>query len=238
MRSRSSVRPRLELLETRITMSTGAATTLAASLSVKPEHGPAVLSVRSPSNSSAVELAQAKTIRLSGNASGTYTSTLANPDSGTQYHITARGTITPIGSAHVSGSFRTLGFINGGVETGTLTIVGPNGRLYLTLTETISPVAAGASSGQAGAINPGGPMIASSTQSSLNAPIVLVYTFHYHITRGTGQYTHDKGTGVIHITSTPGQANPVGPGIYNTATAGLTGSGRITLHFLPNASST
>jgi hypothetical protein len=234
MRSRKDLRPRIESLETKTVMSAGVSTSLAAALAAKREPGPVVPTASSPTGATDVVSAQTKTVNLSGQVAGTYTTTQGPPDTGTQYRIKASGSITPIGLATVSGSFRTLGFINGGVETGTLTIVGPHGKLTLKLTKTINPAAAGASRDYGSTINPGGPMIPSSTPATrltVNPPIILIYAFDYHIIRGTGQYSHLKGAGIVHVETTPGLSSPIGPGIYNSAALNLAGTGRVTLTF-------
>ena len=65
--------------------------------------------------------------------------------------------ITPIGQAVVTGLFD--------AATGTLKIAGPEGKLFLVLTAS-PPVSDGLPTGQAGSINPGGPMIPASTGTS------------------------------------------------------------------------
>jgi hypothetical protein len=222
-------------LESKIAMSTGAATGGGAAFHVITEHDPIPILLRSPTVQRPVDFARTKTIRLSGEATGTYTRTAANPDTGALYRIKARGAITPIArSASVTGSFQTLGFINGGVETGTLTISGPKGKLYVKLSEIILSVAAGDSIQPGSSINPGGPAIPASKTTIVTMPIVIVYTFDYRIVGGTGQYAHDKGTGVVHISTTPRLTVPKGPGIYATNSAALTSSGRVSVDFLPN----
>jgi hypothetical protein len=76
---------------------------------------------------------------LSGEADGSGTFAQGPPDSGTQYDISASGTITPIGAATVSGSFGTPGFIAGVGASGTLTIVGSQGTLTLALISSTWP---------------------------------------------------------------------------------------------------
>ena len=171
-------------------------------------------------------------IGLSGQATGTYSSTETNRVAGTLYQIKGSGTITPIGSAAVSGAYHALGS-DSALETGTLMLVGPHGKLNLKLTASISPIAANRASQPGSGINPGGPMIPASTQSIASGPIILVYSFDYRIVRGTGQYARDRGTGVVQITSTPGLSSPTGPGIYAAVSASSTSPGRITLNFSP-----
>jgi hypothetical protein len=231
MRREKRSRPGLEYLETKLAMSTGGATAAGAAMHVTSDHSQAALVSRSTIDSAARIMAQKKKLALSGDVTGTYTSKEANPDTGTEYKITAHGVVTPVGAAVVTGSFHTLGFILNGIETGKLTLKGSKGKVYLQLTESIVPIAAKSSDPLPGGVNPGGPMIPASTPSLESEPIVLVYTFNYRITGGTGRYAHDKGTGVVHVTTTPNLITPKGPGIYSTAMLGFTGSGRISLDF-------
>ncbi len=147
-------------------------------------------------------------IALTRKADGTYTSTQGPPDTGTRYKLNAAGTITPIGSAVVTGSFHTPGFIQTGEATGKLKIVGSHGTLTLKLREP-GPITAGLPSASGG-------------------PIILVNDFTYSVVKGTGQYAKDHGTGTVEITTTPGLTSPTGPGIYMTSETGI---GRTTLTF-------
>jgi hypothetical protein len=137
--------------------------------------------------------------------------------------------------AVVTGSFHTPGFIAGQVATGTLTIVGPKGKLHLELTKS-DPVPLEVSTDQAHPINPGGPMIPASKGTSetiVTDPIILVNTFQFKIVSGTGQYAHDRGTGTVQIETTPGLLPPTGPGIYASSLATTAGVGRTILNFTP-----
>lgn len=191
MAARKSLRPRLETLEEKTALSAGVATAAADFV------GP--VSARSGAS-----------IRLDGNAEGTYTSKQLGSGGAMEYHLHASGTIAPVGQARVTGSFEMPRTIRGGETLGTLKVVGASGKLTITLT------------GQ-------GPIIASSPESA--GPIILVNDFTYEITRGTRAYAHDRGTGLVQITTTPGTTVPTGPGIYNATEATTTGSGRTVVTF-------
>jgi hypothetical protein len=172
-------------------------------------------------------------ISLTGQADGTYTSTQGPPDTGTRYKLKVSGTITPIGSAVVNGSFHTPGFIRGGKVTGRLKIVGSRGKVILQLTEP-GPIIAGAFDLPNG-VNPGGPIKGLTPSSGVSpstssGPVILVNDFLYSVVKGTGKYAHDKGTGTVEITTTPGLATPP-PGIYSSPMTAKTGIGRTTLTF-------
>ena len=141
------------------------------------------------------------------------------------FHVNASGTLTPIGQAVVTGLFD--------AAAGTLKIAGPEGKLFLVLTAS-PPVSDGLSTGQAGSINPGGPMIPASTgtsQSTIGGPIILINSFRFKIKSGTGQYSHDRGTGTVQIETTPVVSTPTGPGIYSSSLATEAPTGRATLIF-------
>jgi hypothetical protein len=235
MSFRNSFRPRLDSLEKRTVLSAGASAASAAVIAAAKalEPGPSEPQLSSVGNATALTSTQIQTVELIGHANGTYTSRQANPDTGTQFSLHATGALTPIGSAVVTGSFHTPGFISGGVATGTLTIVGPKGTLHLDLTDS-GLSAAGISADQADPVNPGGPMIRGSnggSGSTFGGPIILVNTFQFRIISGTGQYAHDRGTGKVQIQTTPGLLTPTGPGIYASSLVSTAGVGRTILHF-------
>jgi hypothetical protein len=189
------------------------------SLTLTSSHTVTTNTASTPTNTDDLTTAQASTIDLAGKAKGLYTSTQGVPDTGTHYQLTASGTITPIGSAVVSGSFQTPGFIRGGVATGTLTLAGKRGTLTLKLTEA-GPIPSGNAA----------------TATPSNGPIILLNNFAYQITGGTGQYAHAQGSGTVAITATPGLSHPTGPGVYNAASLIQAGFGRTTLTFTPGFS--
>jgi hypothetical protein len=168
-------------------------------------------------------------VALTGEAVGDYTTTQGPPDTGTQYHVTARGTIDAVGAAVVSGSFQLPGFIHGSRASGVLTIAGSAGALRLRLTAA-GPAAEDASNEVRHALNVG--VTTSQGAASISGgPIILLNEFDDTITKGTGRYAHARGSGTVEITTTPGLTVPTGPGIYNVMASPITGSGRTALTF-------
>jgi hypothetical protein len=219
---RKALRPRLELLESKTVMSAG----------VAAGAGAAALSLDTPA---AAKLARPveQTVSLTGSADGDYTSTQSKHNMGIEYHLSASGTITLIGSAVVNGWVHTPGS-KGGQDFGSLTIVGSRGTLKLKLTpERWSFLARADDSVNPGGpirglstVNPGGPMIPK------GSPPVNYFTFT--ITRGTGQYAQDRGTGSVEIATTPGLTGLPGPGIYSSSSTAPSdnGLGQTTLTFI------
>jgi hypothetical protein len=219
---RKELRPRLELLESKTLMSAG----------VAAGAGAAALSLDTPA---AAKLARPveQTVSVTGSADGDYTSTLSKHSMGIKYHLSASGTITPIGSAVVNGWLHTPGS-KGGQDSGSLTFVGSRGTLKLKLTpERWSFSARAADSVNPGGpirglstVNPGGPMIPK------GSPPVNYFTFT--ITGGTGQYAQDRGTGSVEFTTTPGLTGLPGPGISSSSSTAPSdhGSGQTTLTFI------
>jgi len=152
---------------------------------------------------------RAREIVLTGAANGDYTSPPAIPDTGTRYHLTATGTITPLGPAVVSGSFHTPGFIRNGRPSGSLRVAGASGTLTLRLSARHLIVGPPATAG----------------------PSIRASFFDYAIVKGTGRYAHARGSGPVDITTTPGLTGLTGPGIFNTATTLAAGTGRTTITF-------
>ena len=213
MGTRKSLRPRLESLEPKTVLSAGVSTGPAAALAhaaARPAMIAETAQHGSPTEGHASRVAARShaSIALSGSADGNYTSNQALPDTGTNYHLTAAGRITPVGKAIVKGSFRTPGFILNGQVSGTLRIVGPHGTLKLSLRIP-------------------GPIRPSASVSG--GPLTLVNDLTYTIVKGTGAYAGDNGTGTVEITTTPGVATPPGSGIY--AAPALTAFGRATVTF-------
>jgi hypothetical protein len=200
---RKALRPRLEPLESKTVLSAGVGAGAVAALL---------------NTSAAARLARAaeQTLSLTGSADGHFTSTLSHHSSGTEYQVSASGTLTPIGAAVVNGSFHAPGS-NGGKDFGNLTIVGEGGTLRLKLTPEKYLFSARAGN----SVNPGGPMI------PVGSPIVDIYT--YTITRGTGQYAHDHGTGTVEITIKPAST---GTDSSSTTAPADHGAGQTTITFV------
>jgi hypothetical protein len=222
MGSRKALRPRFELLESKTVMSAG----------VVVGAGAGAFSL---DTLAAAKLARPveQTVSLTGSTDGDYTSTLSKHSMGTKVQLSASGTITPIGSAVVNGWFHTPGS-NGGQDSGSLTIVGSRGTLKLKLTRENWSFSARADD----SVNPGGPIRGLSTVNPggpmipVGSPPVDYFTFT--ITRGTGQYAQDRGTGSIEITTTPGLTGLAGPGIYSSSSKAPSdhGSGQTALTFI------
>ena len=217
---RKALRPRLELLESKTVMSAGVAA------------GAAALSLDTPA---AARLARPveQTVSLTGSADGDYTSTLSKHSMGIKYHLSASGTITPIGSAVVNGWFHAPG-LNGGQDSGSLTIVGSGGSLKLKLTPEHWSFSARADD----SVNPGGPIRGLSTVNP-GGPMIPkgsppVYFFTFTITRGTAQYAQERGTGSVEIATSPGLTGLPAPGIYSSSSTAPSdhGSGQTTLTFI------
>jgi hypothetical protein len=219
---RKALRPRLELLESKTVMSAG----------VAAGSGAAALALDTPAPAKLARPVE-QTVSLTGSADGDFTSTLSKHSMGIKYHLNASGSITPIGSAVVNGSFHAPGS-KGGQDSGSLTIVGSQGTLKLKLTPErwIFSVRADDSVNPGGplrglsTVNPGGPMIPKGSPP--------VYYFTFTITGGTGQYAQDRGTGSVEITPTPGLTGPPGPAIDSSSSTAPPdhGLGQTTLTFI------
>ena len=111
---RNARRPRLELLESKTVMSAGFAAGA----------GAAALSLVTPA---AAKLARPveQTVSLTGSADGDYTSALRKHSTGIKYHLSASGTITPIGSAVVNGWFHAPGSNGGAARIAVSSVRGP-----------------------------------------------------------------------------------------------------------------
>jgi hypothetical protein len=231
MSFRKHLRPRLESLEKKTVLSAGASAAPAAAEKLEP--GSAGAQVSPVDTATAPSSTQIQKVELSGQATGTYTSRQGTRDTGSLFHVRASGAITPIGSAVVTGSFRTRGLESGGVSRGTLTISGPSGTLHLDLTDA-GAEPTGISISQIDRINPGGPMIPASNsgnESTVSGTVIIVHTFEFKIVSGTSQYAHDRETGTVQIQTTPEILNPTGPGPYASSLASTAGLGRTILNF-------
>jgi hypothetical protein len=232
MGARKALRARVESLESKTVMSAALATAPTAVVSafhetalVKPapldNHALSMTPTANGESPFARRLGSSLT--LSGSADGDYTATLSPHGAATKYHLSATGTITPIGSAVVRGSIHTPGSKPDSQASGTLTIVGSQGMIKLKLTPASSVIADAS-------VNPGRPMMRATT-SAVSDPIILVHYFEFTITAGTGQYAHDRGTGTAVITTSPGTTTLPGPGIYSSPSTPQTGSGTTALTF-------
>jgi hypothetical protein len=213
-------------LESKAVMSAGVATAPIAATAAA-HHG--TVAAGPPDLVTDAATKRTRLVALAGEADGYYTSTVGTPDTGTEYFVSATGTIAGVGEAMVSGSFHTPWLIHGRLSSGALTIVGSAGTLRLRLTATGAGVA-DVSTDWGDRIGPGGAHNQGSRSISAG-PIILLNDFKYTITGGTGQYAHARGSGKALITTTPGLTVPTGPGIYNTPAMPITGSGRATLTF-------
>ena len=218
MSTRKPFHPRFDSLELKTVMSAGVATAPLAAAGGFP--GPVTV----PSRHSHPR------VELTGPANGYYTSTQKSNGTETEYDLTAAGTISPVVSAVITGSFQTVQ----SKASGSLTIAASQGTLTLKLREG-GPTSA-VSNGADGSINPGGPIrgLTSSngkTTSSSGGPIILVNDFTYTIVRGTGAYARARGSGAVDITTTPGISSPPGPGIYASPSTTETGFGTTTFTF-------
>jgi hypothetical protein len=220
---RNARRPRLELLEPKTVMSAGVAAG-AGAVALAPE-APAAAKLARPAE---------QVVSLTGQADGDYTSTQNKDNTGIKYQLSgASGAITPIGSAVVKGWFHTPGS-TGGQDFGSLTIVGSRGKLKLKLTPEIYTFSARADK----SVNPAGPVRGPSTVNSgspmipKGSPIVDYFTFT--ITRGTGQYAQDRGTGTVEVAINPRLTGQLVSGIDTSSSTAPSdhGSGQTTLTFI------
>jgi hypothetical protein len=222
--------PRLESLETKTVMSTGTLTSPAAVPRLEPR--PVTPSLPSHEDAALRASTNVRKVDLIGQANGFFTSRDGPPDTGTRFRLNANGTIAPIGAAFVTGSFHTLGFTNGGVATGTLTIAGKEGKFHLELREK-SPASGVRSPERADATNPRGSTTTGTTgtNEATSEPAILVNTFRFEITSGTGQYVHDRGTCTVRIETRPSLLTSTGPGTYSSSLASTAETGRTILTF-------
>jgi hypothetical protein len=211
MGTRKPLRPRLEILEMKTVLSAGVSTAPAAALAHFTARPMAIVETEhhgTPTESRASLLAARSDagIALNGSADGDYTSKQRGSHAATEYRLTTAGTITPVGQAVVTGSFRTPPSVRGGETLGTLKIVGSSGTLNLTLkVPPPIPVTGG--------------------------PVILANDFTYTIKKGTRAYAGDYGTGMVEFTTTPGIATPPGTGIDASRAVTESGFGRVTLTF-------
>jgi hypothetical protein len=226
-----SLRPRAECLESRIVMSAGGTTAAAMGharvAAPTAEIAETAVNGNGAEGSGALNRRSHTNLNLSGAADGEYTSTYRK--SATKYHLSAAGTISPVGSVGVRGSFHAGS--KSGQNSGSLTIVGVQGTLTLQLRAERSPIAS-ESNGPGDTINQGMPTVARSP-STVGDPIILVNDFAFTITGGTGKYANDRGAGSVEITTAPGLTSPSGPGIYSSTAATDAGVGQTTITFGP-----
>jgi hypothetical protein len=109
-------------------------------------------------------------LKLTGTASGRWSTSVGIPDIGRSTSLVGKGTIAPLGAVNVSGSLHAPGFIARGRATGSLVLTGANGSVALQLT---------------------GPL-----QRGFSA---LPTSFTYRIVGGTGAYVGSTGRGKAEI---------------------------------------
>jgi hypothetical protein len=215
--------PRMEPLESRRVMSSGAQTAPAATANTN--HVPTTATLASGHELNKQQDAEARTLELTGQATGVYTSTAGNSRHGMRDAIDASGTISPIGAAIITGTFDSA--------AGSLTLIGAQGALHLEL-KARNPSAHATRTSPVQSINPGGPMIPAgqpATESPISDPVILVYTFHFEIKSGTGQDSRVRGTGTVEIQTTPAFISPPATGIDSSSLALEHPTGRITMSF-------
>lgn len=133
-------------------------------------------------------------IQLSGEAKGTYSIPMSNPDVGKTYNfLGVRGPLKPLGRVKLTGKVEAPGFIANAQSHGTLVITNPHGSLTLQVT---------------GPAQPGGPPFPS--------------VFNYTITHATGRYKGDTGTGYIVLGLTPNSTPTPTPATTSVQTGHFT----------------
>jgi hypothetical protein len=230
MSSQMPFLPQFESLETKSVQTAGASIAPAAAVRIAP--GPLKPLIPFHDNAAGLQSTTAQRIALDGQANGFYTSRDSPLYTGPRFHVNASGTIAPVGAALVVGSYFTFETTNGRMATAALTITGQRGKLHLRLTE-LGSASAARSTDQGDAINPGGPMITRTkgTSQATARPAILVNTFRFEITSGTGQYSHYRGSGAVQIETTPVVSTPTGPGTYSSSLASTAETGRSLLTF-------
>ena len=80
-------------------------------------------------------------VALQGKITGTITKVPSNPDAGQLYDLGGKGTVLPLGTAHLGkgSQLRATGFIAHGRSEGTLTLVGKGGSVTLKLVGPLQP---------------------------------------------------------------------------------------------------
>jgi hypothetical protein len=141
--------------------------------------------------------APAKAIHLTGTVKGSYHLQVKNPDTGKNFTFVGSGKVAPLGQATLTGSIQSPGNIANGHSTGLLVLSTPRGSLTL---------------------DPTGP------PQNGNTPVPNVFSFK--ITRATGTFKGDTGTGYIDLVLKPAPTPTVGsPSL-------LGGQGTFTMIFL------
>ncbi|HEV3165440.1 MAG TPA: hypothetical protein VGZ22_15545 [Isosphaeraceae bacterium] len=131
-------------------------------------------------------------IVLNGTVKGQYTAERFNPDAGTSYKLFASGRIPHVGSSVVFGTLLTPGNLAQGRSGGTLTVISPGGSLTLQLTGPVQP-----------GFSP------------------LPNHFQFTITKATGKFHGDTGSGTVLVTLTPDKGAP-SPGLFGPQHGALT----------------
>ncbi len=133
------------------------------------------LSLHDHSEVSVTPTALDSTLTLSGTEQGVFLARRSR--SGKTYDITATGILTPIGSTSASGNLHVVSGISSGPPNGTLNLITGKGTLTLQIPESVDI--------------PSGLPTATSTNEIVDT---------YVITRGTGAYQGDTGSGVVEFT--------------------------------------
>jgi hypothetical protein len=132
----------------------------------------------------ATTASSAAAVHLTGTARGTYHVSIANPDTGKDYTFLGSGQIAPLGTATLNGAIQSPGFIAIGHSTGSLVLSTPKGSVTLNLT---------------------GPPQKGFT------PVPDV--FNFTITKATGTFKGDHGTGYIDLVLGPARPIPTPIGV-------------------------
>jgi hypothetical protein len=124
---------------------------------------------------------------LHGSGFAVFTSTMQIPDTGTAYQLQGVGAFAALGFVTITGELHSVGFIQNGHATGTITFTNANGSVTVALT---GPAQGGF------------------------AP--LPHEFQYRITAGTGAYQNLRDHGTLHLqmTGSPAMRGTPGFGVF------------------------
>jgi hypothetical protein len=117
-------------------------------------------------------------IDLNGSAHGRTRRVPTPPDVGPVLALEGTGTVSPLGSVHVSGTLHGTGFIKGGRAGGVITLSNARGSITLDLVGPIEPPFTG--------------------------PPSATYLFHIDPSKDTGAFAHDVGFGSVKVTLVDG----------------------------------
>ena len=124
---------------------------------------------------SVATLATDATLTLSGTEHGVFLAVRSSSEK--TYDIAAAGTLTPIGPTAATGNLRVVSGVSSGPPNGTLKLMTKKGTLKLQIPESVAL--------------PAGLPTATSTNEIIDT---------YVITKGTGAYKGDTGSGVVEFT--------------------------------------